>query len=81
MSEVNGKTRSIYFRIDEGVIEHNNRIFIAKNVDGERVQDKITYCRQDIREYYIDNLIRAQRENNKDLDAPSHKSKLTLDIL
>ena len=81
MSEVNGKTLSISFRIDEGVIEHNNRIFIAKNVDGERVQDKITYCRQDIREYYIDNLIRAQRENNKDLDAPSIKSKLTLDIL
>ena len=81
ISEVNGKTLSISFRIDEGVIEHNNRIFIAKNVDGERVQDKITYCRQDIREYYIDNLTRAQRENNKDLDAPSHKSKLTLDIL
>ena len=47
MSEVNGKTLSISFRIDEGVIEHNNRIFIAKNVDGERVQDNITYCRQD----------------------------------
>ena len=81
MSEVNGKTLSISFRIDEGVIEHNNRIFIAKNVDGERVQDIITYCRHDIREYYVDNLIRAQRENNKDLDTPSHKSKLTLDIL
>ncbi len=40
MSEVNGKTLSISFRIDEGVIEHNNRFFIAKNVDGERVQDK-----------------------------------------
>lgn len=37
MSEVNGKKLSISFRIDEGVIEHNNRIFIAKNVDGERV--------------------------------------------
>ena len=30
MSEVNGKTLSISFRIDEGVIEHNNRIIIAK---------------------------------------------------
>ncbi len=38
MSEVNGKTLSISFRIDEGVIEHNNRIFIAKNVDGEGQQ-------------------------------------------
>ena len=41
MSEINGKTLSISFRIVEGVIEHNNRIFIAKNVDGERVQDNI----------------------------------------
>ena len=41
MSEVNGKTLSIYFRIDEGVIEHNNRIFIANNVDSERGQDNI----------------------------------------
>ena len=44
MSEVNGKTLSISFRIDEGVIEHNNRIFIAKNVDGERVQYNIRSC-------------------------------------
>ena len=37
MREVNGSALSISVRIDEGVIEHNNRIFIAKNVDGERV--------------------------------------------
>ena len=30
VGEVNGKTLSISFRIDEGVIEHNNRIIIAK---------------------------------------------------
>ena len=41
MSEINGKTLSIPFRIDEGVIEHNNRIFISKNVDGERVQKEL----------------------------------------
>lgn len=41
ISEVNGKTLSISFRIDEGVIKHNNRIFIAKNVDGKRVWDNI----------------------------------------
>ena len=44
MSEVEGKTLSIYFRIDEGVIEHNNRIFIAKNVDGERVYQRHIRC-------------------------------------
>ena len=31
MSEVNSNTLSISFRIDEGVIQHNNRIFIDKN--------------------------------------------------
>ena len=64
MNEVNGKTLSIYFRIDEGVIEHNNRIFIAKNVDGERVQDNITYCRQDIREKYDELFGQALAEYN-----------------
>lgn len=64
MSEVNGKTLSISFRIDEGVIEHNNRIFIAKNVDGERVQDNITYCRQDIREKYDELFGQALAEYN-----------------
>ena len=37
MSDVNGKTLSISFSTDEEIIEHNNRIFIAKNVGGERV--------------------------------------------
>ena len=64
MSEVNGKTLSISFRIDEGVIEHNNRIFIAKNVDGERVQDNITYCRQNIREKYDELFGQALAEYN-----------------
>lgn len=64
MSEVNGKTLSISFRIDEGVIEHHNRVFIAKNVDGERVQDNITYCRQDIRERYDELFGQALAEYN-----------------
>ena len=34
------------------MVEHNNRDFIAKDVDGERVKDNITYCRQDIKEKY-----------------------------
>ena len=64
MSEVNGKTLSNYFRIDEGVIGNNNRIFIAKNMDGKRVQDKITYCRQDIREKYDELFGQALAEYN-----------------
>lgn len=64
MSEINGKTLSISFRIDEGVIEHNNRVFIAKNVDGERVQDNITYCRTDIKEKYDELFGQALAEYN-----------------
>ena len=52
MGEVNGKSLSISFRIDEGVIEHNNREFIAKNVDRERIQDNIVYQQEDLREFY-----------------------------
>ena len=34
---------SVSFRIDDGIIEHNNRSFIAKNVVRERIPDNITY--------------------------------------
>ena len=64
MREINRKTLSISFRIDEGVIEHNNRVFIAKNVDGERVQDNITYCLTDIREKYDELFGQALAEYN-----------------
>ncbi len=64
MSEKNGSTLSISFRIDEGVVEHNNREFIAKNVDGERIQDNITYCRQNIKEKYDELFGQALAEYN-----------------
>ena len=47
----------------------------------KRVSDLIAANEKIIEGNYIDNLIRAQRENNRDLAAPSDKSKLTLDIL
>ncbi len=46
------KSISISWRIDSGVIEHNNREFVAKNVVRERIADNITYTKQDIREKY-----------------------------
>ncbi len=64
MSEKNGSTLSISFRIDEGVVEHNNREFIAKNVDGERIQDNITCCRQNIKEKYDELFGQALAEYN-----------------
>ncbi len=64
MSEKNSSTLSISFRVDEGVVEHNNRKFIAKNVDGERIQDNITYCRQNIKEKYEELFGEALAEYN-----------------
>lgn len=52
MSEVNRKNLSISFRVDNGIVEHNNRDFIAKNVDRERIGNNIIYCKQDIRQVY-----------------------------
>ena len=43
---------SVSFRIDSGIVEHNNREFIAKNVVRERIPDNITYKRENIREFY-----------------------------
>ncbi len=43
---------SISFRVDDGVIEHNNRTVIAKNVDILRTEDNITYINTDIRDFY-----------------------------
>lgn len=64
MSGQNSKNLSISFRVDEGIIEHNNRDFIANNVDGERIQDNITYCKRDIREMYNELFGQALAEYN-----------------
>ena len=64
MSEQNTNNLSISFRLDDGIIEHNNRDFIANNVDGERIQDNITYCKRDIREMYNELFGQAIKEYN-----------------
>ena len=64
MSGKNSKAISISFRVDEGVVEHNNRDFIAKNVDKERIGNNITYRRQDIREKYNEIFAKALDEYN-----------------
>lgn len=43
---------SISFRVDSGVIEHNNREIIAANVDPARINDNITYTQIDLRSFY-----------------------------
>ena len=55
---------SVSFRIDDGIIEHNNRSFIAKNVVRERIPDNITYKKQNIREFYSELFGEALAEYN-----------------
>ena len=44
--------RSINGRIDKGSISHNNREFVAPNVDKSRIKDDITLVREDIKAVY-----------------------------
>ncbi len=73
MNDKNGKQISISFRVDDGVVEHNNRDFIAKNVDGERIGDNITYARTDIKELYDKLFGKALTEYNAKQTQASRK--------
>ena len=44
---------SVFFRLDSGIVEHNNREFIAKSIVRERMPDNITYKRENIREFTL----------------------------
>ena len=44
--------RSISATMGKGCVNHNERKFIAKNVDSERTKDNIVYCNEDIKEAY-----------------------------
>ena len=52
MSSEKSNSLSISFRVNNGVIEHNNRSIIAKNVDASRISDNITYTQVEIKEFY-----------------------------
>ena len=43
---------SISFRVDSGVLEHNNHEIIAANVDPARINDNIIYTQIDLRNFY-----------------------------
>ncbi len=58
------KSLSVSFRQDAGSIEHNNRIFIADNVDRSRSPDNIVYVQKDLREFYHELFDEALAEYN-----------------
>ena len=64
MNEQQNNGLSVSFRIDDDIIEHNNRSFIAKNVVRERIPDNTTYKKQNIREFYSELFGEALAEYN-----------------
>lgn len=55
---------SLSVRVDAGVIGHNNRDFIAKNVNKDKVADNITYVKKDLKEVYQATFGKALEEYN-----------------
>lgn len=44
--------RTISFMVGKGSQRHNNRDFVAENVDAERTSNNITYCNENIKDVY-----------------------------
>lgn len=57
--------RTISAMVGKGSITHNNRDFIAENVDGERTKNNITYCNEKIRDVYHELFDEALQKYNE----------------
>lgn len=56
--------KTISIRIGKGSISHNNRKFVAKNVDESRVKDNIVLCRENLNRVYDELFGTALAEYN-----------------
>ena len=56
---------SLSVRVDAGCIEHNNRDFVAKNVNADKIDDNITYVKKDLRELYDELFSEALNKYNE----------------
>lgn len=56
--------KTISVRIGKGSISHNNRKFVAKNVDEKRIKDNMVLCNVDIKKTYDDLFGAALAEYN-----------------
>ena len=57
--------RTISAMVGKGSITHNNRDFIAENVDGERTKNNITYCNEKIQDLYHELFDEALQKYNE----------------
>lgn len=55
---------SLTFRVDSGVLKHNNRTFKAKNVDAARTSDNIIYKFENLQEKYHELFDEALKDYN-----------------
>jgi len=56
-------------------VEHNNREFIAGNVDVKRISDNVTYVKQDVRDAYEELFGEAVKEYNAKQKQPCRRIK------
>ncbi len=56
--------KTISIRIGKGSISHNNRKFVAKNVDEKRVKDNVILCCKNLKDVYDDLFGAALKEYN-----------------
>ncbi len=54
-------------------VEHNNREFIAGNIDPKRISENVTYVRQDVREAYRDLFGKAVADYNAKQKQPCRR--------
>ena len=57
--------RTISAMVGKGSITHNNRDFIAENVDGERTKNNITYCNEKFKTYIMNCLMKLFKSTTK----------------
>lgn len=58
--------RTISGMVGKGSLTHNNRDFIAENIDRNRTADNVTYCHEDLKQVYYDLFGEAlERYNTK----------------
>ena len=64
-SKNGAKKASLTFRVDSGIIGHNNRDFIAKNVNADKVPLNICYKKESLEDKYHELFDEAVREYNE----------------
>lgn len=74
--------RTISIMTGKGSVNHNDRKFTAENVDKERTQNNITYCRENIRTVYhklFDDAVKRhnEKQTRKDRHITNYYKKIS----